>query len=125
MYNNTDILVRLAHIRCYIASIAARVVERKKYGLANKHETSKMLLLNAYMTIIGDYYTTSTNNLITETDLDNIFNVISRITGLCFAPLGYAYFENVPVTSDSLILLNDGTSGILLNNGTDLIIKNS
>jgi hypothetical protein len=123
-FTDTDIAVRLAHTHCAIAEAAQTIALKKKYGTAKLCDTNKLLLLLVYERIICGYVTTSDNNLITETELEHIFDMIARIADLCFAPKGYQYFENVPVSSNFNILLNDGTSNILLNDGASTLILN-
>jgi hypothetical protein len=121
-YNDTDISVRLANLRCSIADKAQILVNKKKYGLAKKCDERTLQVLVAFEWIICSYVTTSDNNLITETELDNIFNFIQRVCNLNFAPKGYNYFLNVPVISESAILLNDG-SNLLLNDSTNILLN--
>lgn len=92
--NNTDLLVRLQLTGCAYSDLTNTFANDLKWGnKKSKTEWKKLILLNAYISIIEDYHTSSTINCVTEDELKSIFDKVSTLTKICFKPYGFTYIN--------------------------------
>jgi hypothetical protein len=92
IYSEQDLTVRAQLIGIEYSNLVNTYVNDLKWGKkAAKTEWKKLILLQAYITLLENYDITSDKNCITETQLTTMLNQISKLTGLCFKPAGYTY----------------------------------
>lgn len=92
MINSTDLVIRLQLSGCKYGELALEYINDLKYGrkCATKHQW-ELFLLNVYLEILECHDLDSENTCFTEDEIKEIFNKISKLTDICFRPLGYTY----------------------------------
>ncbi len=90
--NSTDLIVRLQLSGCKYGVLAKEYINDLKYGrkCATKHQW-ELFLLNVYLEILECHDLDNENSCFTDEEIQNIFDKISTLTGICFRPLGYSY----------------------------------
>lgn len=95
-FNRNDLTARLNKTACWAHDRALSLSKHLKYeGRMDNCSLADLSLVVAYLEVIECYtpMTVSTDdyNCITEAELENIFENISSITGLCFVPKNTDY----------------------------------
>lgn len=87
-----DLDVRLQLIGQKYSGLANIFANDLKWGRKNaKHEWKELILLDVYISILENYDINSSSNCFTEDELLLIFDKISKLTKICFKPLGFTY----------------------------------
>ena len=95
-YNRNDLTARLNKTACWVHDRALMLSKSLKYsGRIDNCKLQNLSLVVAYLEVLECYtpMTVSTDdfNCITETEAENIFENISKLTGLCFVPKNTVY----------------------------------
>lgn len=101
-----DIQIRLAYISKAMSSYSNDLMLKKKLGADCKESECKLKLLGVYQEILSCYKdpcSTTVYECFTEEELQNVFNLITRLTGYCFPPTGLARSTNTCIPSPSII----------------------
>ena len=126
-YNSNDLLFRRIRIAQWLSNQIDSVTNHSFYGeLMCCEELSELEYVSASLEAIECYTPITTeaedgvSNCLTEEQLDNIFNNIVDITGICFSDKGITYNNNIWSKSTSVFLVDEFGNPILTNE--DLIL---
>jgi len=93
-----DVAIRLYYSKCCVGDQAGIFVTKLKRGNWNAGDERKLNLLSALVEIIEGYCpldtiipVTEDDNFITDVEAQHIFEMISELCGVCFAPIGHNY----------------------------------
>jgi len=102
--NSVDKTVILQLSGCAYSSLSDSFADSLKYGRNTQNAyRDKLFLLNAYIEILQCYQplvdglVTEDDNCVTETEMQEIIENISKLTGVCFPVLGTSY-TSAPTT---------------------------
>ena len=117
-FNETDLLVRIQLSICKYAELANAYSNNLKYGIkCCDSNLNKLLLLNGYINILKNYKPNSSNNCLTENEVQIISDNISKLTGLCFQPINFEY------ETETEIIIPPDLNSYLLNDSGDYILQ--
>lgn len=99
-FNRDDLTARLNKTACWIHARALTLSKHLKYeGRIDDCAEANLALLTAYLEVMECYtpITSSSDdfNCITEAEAEQIFENISKLTGLCFIPKNAVYLDDV------------------------------
>jgi hypothetical protein len=91
-----DVAIRLFYSKCCVGDQAGKFVTKLKRGTWSQADERKMNLVSALTEVIEGYCpiggnVTEDDNFILDADAQHIFEVISELCGVCFAPIGHNY----------------------------------
>ena len=92
----TDVIMRAYSTSCEVGNLTDKYVSNLMMGTCVKDLEKTLLILDVYTNLLNSYTvcgcgTDCTNNCITEEEVLIISDKISKLTGLCFEPIGYSY----------------------------------
>lgn len=95
-FNRDDLTARLNNTACWAHETATSLAKHLKYeGRMDNCKLSNLSLVIAYLEVMECYTpiaaTTDDFNCMTEAQAEQIFDNISKITGLCFIPKNTDY----------------------------------
>jgi Putative Ig domain len=94
--NLEDQYNRLQHFMCCLGSKGAALSTKLKLGLECTCDINTLELLVMYWNALECYDPTPTaTNCLTQTQVDAMWDHISRICGICFSPYGSTYTQSV------------------------------
>lgn len=102
--NQTDLTVRLQLSGQKYSEMLSTYTDSLRYGRKDVLLLqSKLALLNRYIKILLDYTICGcgidcTNNCITEDEAQSVCDSISKVTGLCFQPIGFKYIGSTSIS---------------------------
>jgi hypothetical protein len=122
-FNTTDLQARLYRTGCWIAAEADRLAKKAKYSgridpccMTNlQYVVAALEALECYTPITSEAED-GVVNCLTEAYAENLFNNISKITGICFLPKNTVY-TTAPADADF--------TGIELHNSTNFELDNN
>ena len=100
MFSQLDLNVRLQLSGQKYSEWLGDYINALRYGKRTIIEIqNKLFLLGVYIEMMMDYKVyncnpttyTNTNNCLTETEIEEVFDKISKLTELCFQPYGFKY----------------------------------
>ncbi len=93
-----DVAIRLYYSKCCVGDNAGAFVKKAKRGTWTQIDERKLSLLSALVEVIEGYCPldelipiTEEDNFITDAQAQHIFQTISELCGICFAPIGHNY----------------------------------
>lgn len=126
-FNSNDLLIRRVQTADWLCKQSKKIVNMVHYGeLVSADYKNKLLYVVAAMEAIGCYEPITSededgvNNCLTEAEAEQIFENISKITGLCWQEKGVTY-RNQPVEPDCYGII---TENVTLTNGDYLCLSN-
>ena len=94
-----DLDVRLQLIGCEYGTLTTTFANNLKWGRkCAKKDWKNLILLSVYISLLEDYHVGLTTNCITETQLQTMLDKISKLTKICFRPIGFTYFDSAEDT---------------------------
>ena len=95
-FNRDDLTARLNNTACWTHERALTLSNHLKYtGRIDNCAEANLALVGAYLEVMECYTpitsATDTTNCMSEAEAENIFNNISKLTGLCFVPKNTTY----------------------------------
>jgi len=126
-----DVQLRLAYLAKAIAYYGNDLMLKKKLGDNCKESECKLKLLGIYAEILSCYKdpcSTIDYECYTEIELQNIFNIITKLTGYCFPPTGVNRATNACIPNPVIVpgsyspLCTNPIQNLIdsVNNGSDL-----
>lgn len=92
MITQQDLLVRLQISQSYFGEMVNAYSNNRKYGRkCNLISLENIIILSVYISLLSCYDITKTNNCITVTQLTDMIDNISKLTGLKFQPYNFTY----------------------------------
>ncbi len=93
-----DVAIRLYYSKCCVGDEAGKLANKLKRGSSKQEFERKLNLLSALVEVIEGYCPldelipiTEEDNFITDAQAQHIFQTISELCGICFAPIGHNY----------------------------------
>ena len=117
-----DVQLRLAYLAKAIAYYGNDLMLKKKLGDNCKESECKLKLLGIYAEILSCYKdpcSTIDYECYTEIELQNIFNIITKLTGYCFPPTGVNRATNACIPNPVIV---PGSYSPLCTNPFDLFL---
>jgi len=98
-FNRNDLTARLNGTVCWIHEEANKITNNLKYtGRIDDCRLASLSFVVAAIEALECYtpitVSTDETNCLTEAEAENLFNLISCITGLCFQPKNFSYVED-------------------------------
>jgi len=100
MFSQLDLNVRLQLSGQKYSEWLNDYINALRYGKKTTIEIqNKLFILSVYIDMMLDYKIyqcdpttySNTNNCLTETEIESVFDKLSKLTGICFQPYGYKY----------------------------------
>ena len=125
-YNTNDLLIRRVKTAQWLTDQITEVTNSSFYGelmccedlIQLEYVSAALEAIECY-TPITDEDEDGVNNCLTEEQLDDFFNNIVDITGLCFPDKGQTYDSNV-WTSSTITLTTNTASGVTTSSGVTI-----
>lgn len=94
--SKVDLLVRLQLSGQKYSELVSKYIDYIRFGKKDNVLKNKLVLLDIYIELLLNYKictcdTDCTNNCITEEQAQLICDKISKLTNLCFQPIGFNY----------------------------------
>jgi hypothetical protein len=91
-----DVAVRLYYAKCCVGDKSGEFINKLKRGSWNDEDERKLALLTALVEVIENYCplggeVEEGDNYISDAEAQHVFELISELCGICFAPIGHEY----------------------------------
>lgn len=88
-----DHQIRIQQIICCLGDLGCQLSDKLKLGYSCECDIKNLEILTGMLDSLYCYEPTLTTNCLTQVQIDNMFQYISQICGVCYFPYGTNYSQ--------------------------------